>query len=61
MKKITRLYDEDLRKIIIEKYNLRPEQVTSIFTEEVVGYGMGEHIEPVFYIEVVEDGTKQIS
>ena len=56
MKKIMRLFDEDLRAMVVEKYNLRPEQVTSVFTEEVVGYGLEEHTEPVFYIEVEEDG-----
>lgn len=56
MKKLTRFYDDDLREIIIEKYNLKPEQVTSVFTEELVGYHEGEHLEPVFYIEVEEEG-----
>lgn len=56
MKKIMRLYDEDLREMVMEKYDLRPEQVTSIFTEECRGSGMNEHMEPVFYIEVEEDG-----
>jgi len=56
MKIIKRLYDEDLRDLVMEKYDLRPSQVTSVFTEEVVGQGMDEHTEPVFYIEVEEDG-----
>lgn len=56
MKKIMRFYDEDLRSMVMERYDLRPEQVISVFTEEVVGYGMDEHTEPVFYIEVEEDG-----
>lgn len=56
MKYIKRFYDEDLRKIIIEKLDVKPSQVTSVFTEEVVGQGMGERTEPVFYIEVEEDG-----
>lgn len=55
MKRLMRLYDEDLRAMVMEKYDLRPEQVTSIYTEEVVGYGMGERVEPVFYIEVEEN------
>ena len=55
MKKIMRLYDEDLRKLVMEKYNVNSNQVTSIYTEECVGYGMGEHTEPVFYIEVEEN------
>ena len=56
MKKLMRLYDEDLREMVMEKYDLRPDQVTSVFTEEVVGQGMNEHTEPVFYIELEEDG-----
>ena len=56
MKRFMRLYDEDLREMVMEKYDLSPNQVTSVFTEEVVGQGMNEHTEPVFYIEVEEDG-----
>ena len=56
MKKLMRFYDEDLRAMIMEKYDLRPEQVRSVFTEEIVGYGLDEHTEPIFYIEVEEDG-----
>ena len=56
MKKLTRLYEEDLRAMVMEKYDLRPEQVISIHTEECVGYGKDERYEPVFYIEVQEDG-----
>ena len=55
MKRLMRLYDEDLRAMVMERYDLRPNQVTSVYTEEVKGYGMDEHIEPVFYIEVEED------
>jgi hypothetical protein len=55
MKYIKRFYDEDLRKMIIEKLNVKPSQVTSTYTEECKGYGMGEHYEPIFYIEVEED------
>lgn len=55
MKRLMRLYDEDLRAMVMEKYDLHPSQVTSIYTEECRGYGEGEHMEPVFYIEVEED------
>ena len=55
MKRLMRLYDEDLRAMVMEKYDLRLSQVTSVFTEEVVGYGLNEHTEPVFYIEVEEN------
>ena len=56
MKKILRFYEDDFRDMIMEKYDLRPEQLTSVYTEECVGYGEGERMEPVFYIEVEEDG-----
>lgn len=55
MKYIRRFYDKDLRNMIIEKLNVKPSQVTPIYTEEVRGYGMDEHTEPIFYIEVEED------
>jgi hypothetical protein len=55
MKRLMRLYDEDLREMVMEKYDLRPSQVTSIYTEECRGYGESEHMEPVFYIEVEEN------
>lgn len=55
MKKLMRFFDEDLRAMVMEKYDLRPEQVTSVFTEEVIGYGMAEQTRPIFYIEVEED------
>ena len=54
MKRFTRLYDDDLRDMVIEKYNLRPEQATIVFTEETRGYGPMEHTVPVFYIEIEE-------
>ena len=55
MKRFVRLYDEDLRAMVMERYDVRPEQVTSIYTEEITGYGVGERVEPVFYIEVEEN------
>ena len=56
MKKITRYDEEDLCAMVMEKYDLRPEQVIAVHTTELRGYGMNEHDEPVFYIEVQEDG-----
>lgn len=53
MKRFMRLYDEDLRAIVMEKYDLRPSQVTSVYTEEVDD---NENVKPIFYIEVEEDG-----
>jgi hypothetical protein len=55
VKLITRFYEEDLKKLVIEHLDVKPSQVTCIYTEECRGYGMGEHMEPVFYIEVEED------
>lgn len=57
MKRFIRLYDEDLRRLVMEHYDVRPSQVTSTFTEEVVGQGMGEHTVPVYYIEIEENDT----
>ena len=54
MKRLLRLYDEDLRKMVMEQYDVRPSQVTSVFTEEVVG-NSDKRTEPVFYIEVELD------
>ena len=54
MKRLLRLYDEDLRKMVMEQYDVRPSQVTSVFTEEVVEHS-DERTEPVFYIEVELD------
>lgn len=56
MKRLTRFYDNDLRELVAEKCGVTADKVTSVFTEEVVGYGLGEHTEPVFYVEVEEDG-----
>lgn len=56
MKIIKRLYDEDLCELVAEKFHVEKNKITSTFTEEVMGYGMNEHTEPVFYIEVEEDG-----
>ena len=52
MKIIKRFYDDDLRELLMEKYDLRPEQVTSTFTQDVDFYG---NTTDVFYIEVEED------
>ena len=52
MKKFVRFYDEDIRKMIIEKLDIKPSKVTSVYTEEVTGCGMNEHVEPVYYVEV---------
>lgn len=56
MKHIIRFYEEDLKNIIIERLDVRPSQVLAVHTTECRGYGMAEHDEPVFYIEVTEDG-----
>lgn len=56
MKHITRFYEEDLKNIIMEKLDILPDQISAVYTTECRGYGMAEHEEPVFYIEVTEDG-----
>lgn len=52
MKIIKRFYEEDLRELVAEKLGVELNDVTATYTEECVGYGMGEHYEPVFYLEV---------
>lgn len=55
MKIIRRLDEEDIRNIIMEYFDVRPSQVRTYHTTECRGYGMDEHDEPVFYIEVEND------
>ena len=55
MQLIKRFYEEDLKKLVIEKLDVKPSQVTTVYTEECRGYGMDEHMEPVFYKEVTEN------
>jgi len=55
MQLIKRFYEEDLKKIIMEQLDVKPTQVMCIHTQECRGYGMDEHMEPVFYIEVTEN------
>lgn len=56
MKIFKRFEEEDLRQLVAEKLHVDINKVTSTFTEELTGYGEGERYEPVFYIEVEEDG-----
>lgn len=58
MRKITRFYDDDLRELVAEKYNVPLDNVISVFTEETVGYFEGERTQPVFYIEFEENKKK---
>lgn len=53
MKKLTRLYDEDLRIVVADWCKARLDQVTSVYTDEV-DPDTGD-VTPVFYIEVEED------
>lgn len=52
MKTILRFEEEDLRQLVAEKVGVPLDSVVAINTEECVGYGMGETMQPVFYIEV---------
>ena len=56
MKIFKRFEEEDLRQLVAEKLHVDLDKVTSTHTEELVGYNHGEQYEPVFYIEVEEDG-----
>ena len=52
MTPIIRLDENDLIKMVMEQYDVKLSEITSYYTEECRGYGMGEHTEPIFYIEV---------
>ena len=52
MTHIIRLDENDLIHMVMEQYDAKLSEVTSVHTEECRGYGMDEHMEPVFYIEV---------
>ena len=52
MMHIIRLDENDLINMVMEQYDAKPSEVTGIHTEECRGYGMDEHTESVFYIEV---------
>jgi hypothetical protein len=50
LKKFVRLYDEDLREMVMEHYDAKPTQVVSVYTEEVDEDT--DEVTPVYYIEV---------
>lgn len=52
MKIFKRFEEEDLRQLVAEKLHIDISKVTSNYTEE----WEDEHYEPIFYIEVEEDG-----
>ena len=52
MTHIIRLDENDLIRMVMEQYDAKPSEITGYHTEECRGYGMDEHTEPVFYIEV---------
>ena len=49
MKKILRLYEEDIREIVMEHFDCKPSEIVSIYTEDVDD---DENVTPIFYIEV---------
>ena len=56
MKRILRLYDEDIRKILMEHFNCQPSEIISIYTEDV---DENDNRTPVFYIEIEEKGENK--
>lgn len=54
MKRILRLYEKDIKNILVEYFNCRPSEILSIYTEEQDETG---DIVPIFYIEVEEDAA----
>lgn len=51
MKTIIRFEEEDLRKMVARELKVPVDEVTAVYTEEIHGYGQGEHTTPIFYIE----------
>lgn len=56
MKKITILKPEDVVGYIADAFCVKPEKVHVRRFVETKGYGLGEHDESTFQIEVEEDG-----
>lgn len=44
--------------MIIKQLGVKPHQVLCIHSEECKGYGLGEHMEPIFYIQVEENAEE---
>lgn len=55
MEKITILKPEDVRKCIADAFHVKHEKVHIRRFMETKGYGMGEHDEPTFQIEIEEE------
>ena len=51
MTTIVRFNEDDLRKLVARELQVPEEILTSVYTEEMCGYGPGEHTTPIFYIE----------
>jgi len=52
MKRIIRVFEDDIKKIVQEYFNCKAEQVVSCYEEQEDN---GE-VNPIFYIEVEENG-----
>lgn len=59
MKIIKRFYEDDLRELVSNFLGVPTIQLTSVYTEETRGYGIGEHTEPIFYIEYEENENER--
>ena len=59
MKTILRFDEDDLRELVAEKTGVNLSHITSINTEECIGYGMSETRQPVFYIEVEKEDSNE--
>ena len=53
MKRILRIYEEDIKNILMEYFDCKPSEIISIY-EEDVDEDTGE-TNPIFYIEVEEN------
>lgn len=56
MKTIVELDIEDIKKIIAEKFGVKPNDIELNNGTHTVGYGLAEHEEPYLKVKVVLDG-----
>lgn len=55
MKHILELNEQDIKEIIANRFSVLSKNVELEVKEECVGYGMGEHMEPVLVGRVIKE------
>lgn len=57
MKRILRLYDDDIRDILMEHFDCTPDEIISVYTED---YDEENNVvKPIFYIEIEEKNNEE--